>query len=49
LNGAGRTGGSSEDAIEFVPWRAKKVAILQEFTTDELVGITVVCIAYIDT
>jgi len=25
----------------FIPWKAKKAAVLQEFTTDETIGITV--------
>jgi hypothetical protein len=35
-----------EPVNTFIPWKAKKSAILQEFTTDELVGITVVCILF---
>jgi hypothetical protein len=34
---------SLEDS--FVPWKAKKAGILSEYTTDELVGITVVSIS----
>jgi hypothetical protein len=35
---------NSTDEVDysFVPWKSKKAGILHEFTTDELVGITVV-------
>mmetsp|Transcript_29295 Transcript_29295/g.41243 ORF Transcript_29295/g.41243 Transcript_29295/m.41243 type:complete len:982 (+) Transcript_29295:64-3009(+) len=32
---------TQDSTLDFIPWKTKKAAILEEFTTDELVGITV--------
>jgi hypothetical protein len=47
----GITSGSTttDNDDTFVPWKAKKASILQEFTTDESIGITVSFVEGADT